>query len=561
MSMRDQLVKKQLAKPSAYYDDFTDDYISAKPYRRWIPGIRTLVRLRYLSLKKAALTENKLALKYDVGTDEIHQQITDTLNRKTGRFSIWPTLMRPAIMLPLLLILGAGAAYGSVHWYKAALNKSVFRNDIPNFSDTVYRYKAAQSVDTDSATAQSLNSELQISQQNIIDHFSQYPSVAETLNPLLNAVQLKEFPPQELFALVKNLNDQLFINRIPYYLSPTVESADCDHLPLTSFIERMFGGAQGSGDICVVYVLLSFHVEEHRYYNAERHNHLAFFTRRLDRFDIHDNILGKVHLGDNTAQILLSNIDATSANSTVAVDDGRIQTKLMPQGMSDVYGLESIARRLQTRVLNIYTDELKNSWQWKLSRAFDKLRRRESTVLPAATAKLQRRIADVTAFHEVQHLVDQFNELKEPAWFEDTLSVVASNVPMSPQFKRGVLWELSAFFTHLAAGEELQGILLNEFTAITLNPMLQDQPHYYSIRILLPILQAMHEGTLGNTPPTPALTLSDVAKNYKYLSQQVEQLDIISRRAYLKLFNTELPFIVETRVDERTVETVEASPQ
>jgi len=91
--------------------------------------------------------------------------------------------------------------------------------------------------------------------------------------------------------------------------------------------------------------------------------------------------------------------------------------------------------------------------------------------------------------------------------------------------------------------------------------MLQDQPHYYSIRILLPILQAMHEGTLGNTPPTPALTLSDVAKNYKYLSQQVEQLDIISRRAYLKLFNTELPFIVETRVDERTVETVEASPQ
>ena len=161
----------------------------------------------------------------------------------------------------------------------------------------------------------------------------------------------------------------------------------------------------------------------------------------------------------------------------------------------------------------------------------------------------------------MQHLVDQFNDLKEPAWFEDTLLEVASNVPMSPQFKRGVLWELSAFFTHLAAGEELQGILLNEFTAITLNPMLQDQPHYYSIRILLPILQAMHEGTLGNTPPTPALTLSDVAKNYKYLSQQVEQLDIISRRAYLKLFDTELPFIVETRVDERTVETVKASPQ
>ena len=124
-----------------------------------------------------------------------------------------------------------------------------------------------------------------------------------------------------------------------------------------------------------------------------------------------------------------------------------------------------------------------------------------------------------------------------------------------------MLWELSAFFTHLASGEELQGILLNEFTAITLNPMLQDQPHYYSIRILLPVLQAMHEGTLGAAPPAPALTLADVARNYKYLSQQTEQLDIIARDAYQMLFDDELPVIVETNVTSRTVETLEAPLQ
>ena len=340
-----------------------------------------------------------------------------------------------------------------------------------------------------------------------------------------------------------------------------MESADCNHLPLTAFIERLFGGSQGSGEACIVYVLLSFHVEEHRYYNAQRHNHLAFFTRRLDEFDIHDNILGKVHLGDNTAQILLSNIDASSADSTVAVNEGRLQNKLMPEGMADVYGLESIARRLQTRLLNVYTDELKNSWRWKISRAFDKLRKRETTVLPAATAKLQRRIADVTAFHEVQHLIDQFNDLQEPAWLPETLAQFGSSIPLTPQFQNHVLWELSAFFTHLASGEELQGILLNEFTAITLNPMLQDQPHYYSIRILLPILQAMHEGKLGLSPPEPALTLADVARNYKYLSQHTEQLDTIARDAYQMLFNEELPVIVETNVASRTVETFEAPPQ
>ena len=561
MTIRDQLLKKQLTQPSSTGDSFTDGHATARPYKRWMPGIRTVLRLRYLALKKAVLKENKQALKYDVSTDEIQRQVAEGLNQNTRQNSAWPVLMRPWVMVPLLIAFTAASVYLIILLQKNALDKKVFRQDIPQFSDAVYLAKAAQSSDSASEKTQQLQTELKVLKHNIIDHFSEYPSVGEKLEPLLDAVQEKEFPPQDLFALVKQVNDELFINRIPYYISPTVETADCDHLPLTAFIERLFGGSQGSGEHCIVYVLLTFNVEEHRYYNAERHNHLAFFTRRLDGFEINNNILGKVHLGDNTAQILLGNIDATSANSTVAVDEGRLQNVLMPQGMPDVYGLESIARRLQTRVLNIYSDELKDSWQWKLSRALDKLRNQEKTVLPAATAKLQRRIADVTAFHEVQHLIDQFNDLEEPSWLTETVAQVASNVPMTPQFQNHILWELSAFFTHLANGEELQGILLNEFTAITLNPRLQDQPHYYSIRILLPILQAMHEGNLGTTPPAPALTLADVARNYKYLSQQTEQLGSIARDAYQTLFDEELPFIVETNVRDRVVDTVEAAPQ
>ena len=416
MTIRDQLLKKQLTQPSPTGDSFTDGHATARPYKRWMPGIRTVLRLRYLALKKAVLKENKQALKYDVSTDEIQRQVAEGLNQNTRQNSAWPVLMRPWVMVPLLITFTAASVYLIILLQKNALDKKVFRQDIPQFSDAVYLAKAAQSSDSESEKTQQLQAELKVLKQNIIDHFSEYPSVGEKLEPLLDAVQEKEFPPQDLFALVKQVNDELFINRIPYYISPTVETADCDHLPLTAFIERLFGGSQGSGEHCIVYVLLTFNVEEHRYYNAERHNHLAFFTRRLDGFEINNNILGKVHLGDNTAQILLGNIDATSANSTVAVDEGRLQNVLMPQGMPDVYGLESIARRLQTRVLNIYSDELKDSWQWKLSRALDKLRNQEKTVLPAATAKLQRRIADVTAFHEVQHLIDQFNDLEEPSW-------------------------------------------------------------------------------------------------------------------------------------------------
>ena len=275
---------------------------------------------------------------------------------------------------PLLLLLLAGTAYGVWHSYKSALDRVVFRSDIPAYSDAVYRIKATHAAAADQDDPERLKAieqsierqEAQAAElkQDILDHFNEIPKVPEKLTALLDGIQEKDLPPQDLYKLVKNLNDELFINRIPYYLSPMVETADCAHLPLTAFLGRLFGGAQGSGELCIVYALLTFHVDEFRYYNAEQQDHLAYFTRRLDGLQVNENVLGKVHLGDDSAQILLSNIDATSASSTVAVNDGQLQTKLMPDGMADVYGLESIARRLQTRVVDQYAEELQQSWKW-----------------------------------------------------------------------------------------------------------------------------------------------------------------------------------------------------
>ena len=74
---------------------------------------------------------------------------------------------------------------------------------------------------------------------------------------------------------------------------------------------------------------------------------------------------------------------------------------------------------------------------------------------------------------------------------------------------------------------------------------------YYSIRILLPVLHHMHQGTLGNTPPEPALTLSDVARSYKYLAQHVDDIDQVSRAAYQQLFGSELADINLSELQRR----------
>jgi len=561
MAIRDQLLRKQLQQqaqhPQATYNT-ADIHETAKPYRRWIPGIRSFLRLRYLSAKKSVLIENKQELRYDVSTDELQNSVSNKLDKNRG---IWSILLNPLVAAPLLVLLLAAAAWGAWLSYQSALDRAVFRADIPAYSDAVYRIKATYASATDqddpekqkaidqNATEQEAQAEEL--KQKILQHFSKVPNVPEKLDALLEGIQQKDLAPQDLYKLVKIVNDELFINRIPYYISPMVETADCAHLPLTAFLGRLFGGAQGSGDLCVVYALLTFHVDEFRYYNAEQQDHLAFFTRRLDHIQVNENVLGKVHLGDDSAQILLSNIDATSADSTVAVNDGQLQTKLMPEGMADVYGLESIARRLQTRVVDQYATELKQSWKWKFEKVWHRLNRAESSLLPAATAKLQRRVADITAFHEVQHLIDQFNDLQEPPWFDETLNKVAINFPMTPQFSNHVLWELSAFFTHISYADELKGVLLNELAAITLDPLLQDQPHYYSIRILLPILHEMHQGTLSTTPPDPALSLSDVARSYKYLAKHIDSMDTVARDAYQLLFGSKLPDISKALIQTR----------
>ena len=550
MAIFERLLKKQLSQTGPATDSVLDQHESAAPYRRWAPGFRTLIRLRYLAIKKSVLTENRKLLRYDVTADEMQHRVLDKVRVARKASALWSVLLRPFVFYPLLAGALVFAVYSGVKWQEAALERSVFKNDIPRYADTAYELKALQGRTDESADRPQkvavLEAQLSESKKEILNHFQQRPLIASALSSLLDGVKGNELSQPELMKNVKQLNDQLFVENVPFYISLMTEIADCAHLPVETFLPRLFGGGENTDQTCLVHALLTFDVDEHRYYADGEVDHLAYFTHRLDKLTIYEQgVLGRVHIGDDTAQIMLGNIEGASASSLNAVNEGVLQTKLMPQGMPDVYGLESLARRLQSRVIETYVDEFEHSWRWRLKRVANQLTGRESSLLVEAARKLQRRTADVTAFHEVQHLVDQYNDLEEPDWFQNTLDEVGDGVPANLKFREHVLWELSAFFTHFAYGGELSGILLNEFTAITLDPKLQDQPHYYSIRILLPVLQAMQEGTLGDTPPTPASTLGDVARSYKLLATNADNLDELAREAYQLLFDRPIPDLQE----------------
>ena len=541
MAVLSQLLRSQLTTDQQSTLT-SDNFETAKPYRRWALGFRTLVRLRYLKLKKQFLHAKRNELDYETTASNAQQYISSRLGRKEG-VSIWPILLRPYIFYPLVLLGIMLLAIAGIHHWQQLVDQRYFRDALPRYSDSVYLWKAARAENPSDPALAEMESTLRKDRESILGFLKENSAITAPLSDLLLAVTGDETTPKAMPAIVKKVNDALYDHNIEFYISAVSEVTPCSFLPQNRFLERLFGGGvDASGDLCRTHALLTFTVDEARHYLESEQQHLTLFTRRLDELAIDENILGRVHIGDNTAQVLLSNIAGASNDSLTAISNGTLQAKLMPQGMTDVYGLESLARRIQAKVIAGYVQEQESVWFHRVRALWYELIGRQSNPLELAARKLEARMADVTAFHEVQHLVDQAIPLPEPPWLEDSLAVFGKRV-RNDDFRKHILWELSAFFTHLAHGEELQGILLNDFTAITLNPMLQDQPHYYSVRLLLPILHQMaKEGQV--TTPVPARSLAEVASSYKALAVISDDLGRLARDAYPQLFGLELPDLV-----------------
>lgn len=535
---------------------YVDEFDRAGPYRQFALGIRDLVRLRYLSLKKRVLAEYRQALKFEVYTPEIHDTIHQRIKSRFKSQAIWPVFFsRAFVYLSLLAVICAAIAL-THHVINTSQQQALFKNTLPEFADTVYLLKAQQA--RDAAAGQRSVEELaalqdQIDQKrdSIHQYFAGLPAIQTAIDEVMSGVEAQNTDAQDMIDRAKQFNDLLFERKIPYYISVFSRSAYCADLPTERFFERLFSNAPSTGELCDVHALTAFDLEESRYYADRADSHLALFTRRLDEQELYDSFLGLVHLGDDRAQVRLSNIRNASADSLTAVSGGVLKSKLMPEGMPDVYGLESFARRLQSRVINSYIEDIERKWWARIPSLWREIMGEKPDLLALAGRRLEARIADVTAFHEVQHLVDQAADIKEPDWFDGAVKPFGSRVS-DPTMRRHVLWELSAFFTHFAYAEELQGVLLNEFTAIALDPMLQNQPHFYSIRILLPILQRQLNGELDKNV-TPASTLAEVAQAYKSLAAESSQLSQLAKDAYRELFGQPLPALHEIRVPPRSM--------
>ncbi len=211
--LRDQL-SEQRRKRAVTVNDAElqlDDNELVKPYSRWTLGVRTLVRLRYISVKKALLKHLRQQLRFDITVPQVQQGVLQQVKQNSRRHSWWPLLLSPGLVYPAVLVaffIAIVVAYNSI---ASARLEAVFKHTVPAYSDRVYALKSQQVRDPDDYAALStLENDITSLKASIIDHFAGLPNLQALLQSLFEGIESQDSDPQALIKLVKPVNDYLY---------------------------------------------------------------------------------------------------------------------------------------------------------------------------------------------------------------------------------------------------------------------------------------------------------------------------------------------------------------
>lgn len=564
----DGLLRRQLASGTPAGAP-PPDLQSAGPYRRWTLGVRTLVRLRYLRHREAVLRLCRRRLEYVLPAAEIDRRIAAGVALRDDAGTVrparagWTVLFRPWLAYPLAALALAGLVWVSLAHVEHARFRRLFADQLPQYADLRHQFRVVEAQRRLLPTAadpqplderrDALDAELTAQRRALLEPFARYPALARDARRLLTLFDDDDADGQRVVEAANTLNRGLYRHGLPFNLNVESYATGCRALAAGP-LEQLSGVPDPSA--CVTRSLLTYRIEAVRAYRHRDDRHPVFFLRRLDRAAITEAVLGRVHIGDDRAQVLLGRVADYASGALQLLRQGRPENRLMPSGMYDVYGLEGIARRLHADTLRrleaeplIGLGSVAGRW-WQ-----DQRERFAALLTPAQHAgaagaggrdgnepttlerALERRQAAMIAFHEVQHLIDQKRGMTTPAWLPRTLAPVAAKLPAGDDtFLQHVAYELSAYLVQLAHTDLLAGPALNDLTQIALNPLNQGQPHFYAARILLAVLYDAGAGAL-TLPPRRADSLAEIARAYKALAQRPDALAGTIERVYPLLFD------------------------
>jgi len=562
-------------------------------YAQWIAPVRHLLAMRYLHHKKRIIHAFSEQGIYPIFPRDYLNALEEQLQHKAWfswmqRPGSWFSCFSMIVFYPVLLAALLFAGWQLHQWYVDKKMHLALADRVPYYSELLHRTLVAQQYADDKLMAQYL-AQANAEKQNILALMPDTGRIHTLLKRALESMQDDSTSNAQIMGFFKELNAELDVQQLPYYLSPKLFVDECSQFApgvdkqenaIINLLDRLMREqAVETKNLCRTGIITTYHVTKRNELDYQQETAKAeelplYHVTRADRVPAADGALGLTFKSQGIGSlILLDQIQRFAEQSILPALTFQGRPYIIPYWLQGYYDIEeSITKNYKSDLTQLFSspeslkllraaakEMLLDQQHLSSSRMQQTLQRSRPPSLnetgllggldaissmmdslsqpvdkPAQKAAkreidtLMTSLLPSIEYHEAYHQIIKIGWVK-PSWVAKNFS------EMSRHGVESSLEELGAYLTQLVYTDTGHKIWLTKLLLFSLNSMTKDQPEYYASSMIFSAMQDLY--LLREITPNHQLTVEEKVAIYKILSGfSVKELQNKARTAFEVLF-------------------------
>ena len=550
-----------------------DDFERPSFYVQWISPVRHLMAMRYLKHKRALLKAFTEQAIYPIYKRDYLAALEERLQKKAwfGWMNSPGAFISPLSVIVFYPLLIAAAIFGSwqIHnWYVDKKMHLALADRMPFYSELLHRAQVAKQYAADEPLKKYIalaNEE----KQNIVSLVPNKGAVHLLMERALSSMQDDNQSNADIMVHFKNLNAEMDIENLPYYMSPKLFMDDCSSFApgvdkeqneIMNLLERLLRNKEvEERPLCRTGIITVYNVDERRaldYVDNNNEELPLYHVTRADKVPAADGALGLTFKSQGIGSlILLDQIKRFAEQSVLPALTFQGRNYIIPYWLQGYYDIEeSITNNYKHDIGELFTspesikllraaakEMLLDQQHLASSRMQQTLQRstpptlgntgiiggldaisgmmdsvREPSKQPAQDAArkeldgLMVSLLPSIEYHEAYHQIVK-DSWPEPVWVAENFKHLSENGVESS------LEELGAYLTQLVYTDTGHKVWLTKLLLFSLNSMTKDQPEYYASSMIFSALRDLY--MLRDIQPNHELSVDEKVEIFKTLSE------------------------------------------
>ena len=550
-----------------------DDFERPSFYVQWISPVRHLMAMRYLKHKSALLKAFTEQAIYPIYKRDYLAALEERLQKKAwfGWMNSPGAFISPLSVIVFYPLLIAAAIFGSwqIHnWYVDKKMHLALADRMPFYSELLHRAQVAKQYAADEPLKKYIalaNEE----KQNIVSLVPNKGAVHLLMERALSSMQDDNQSNADIMVHFKNLNAEMDIENLPYYMSPKLFMDDCSSFApgvdkeqneIMNLLERLLRNKEvEERPLCRTGIITVYNVDERRaldYVDNNNEELPLYHVTRADKVPAADGALGLTFKSQGIGSlILLDQIKRFAEQSVLPALTFQGRNYIIPYWLQGYYDIEeSITNNYKHDIGELFTspesikllraaakEMLLDQQHLASSRMQQTLQRstpptlgntgiiggldaisgmmdsvREPSKQPAQDAArkeldgLMVSLLPSIEYHEAYHQIVK-DSWPEPVWVAENFKHLSENGVESS------LEELGAYLTQLVYTDTGHKVWLTKLLLFSLNSMTKDQPEYYASSMIFSALRDLY--MLRDIQPNHELSVDEKVEIFKTLSE------------------------------------------